>query len=293
MTNDRRLLRGKYALAKPVAVKVATGVKISVKEAGLASLPCADGGAIEVDGVLHSTELNVNLLAVVGIVDAGATVKFEKTKAVIERDGVVIHEVPRVGNLYTWTVEDSHEKKKKQETAMSVAAPSAPLLARVVSAPVAAVDVPAVRAIPSAPVLTAVQKAHIVHGHPSRTTMKHMLRVGALKGLDVLKTAEAAKELDAPLQCAPCVLGKSQRKAFAKAVAPEYRASAPMEKWSCDLSGPIELAGSSVAETITKAVVGVRPSSRPLLPAEAKTRLPLLFAYWAALRIAWLAAMPT
>ena len=45
MTNDLRLLTETYDIVSPVTVKVATGKKISVKEAGATSLPCRNGGA--------------------------------------------------------------------------------------------------------------------------------------------------------------------------------------------------------------------------------------------------------
>ena len=87
------------------------------------------------------------------------------------------------------------------------------------------------------------ESIHVIHaclGHPSTRVMKQMIADHALVGFDKFRVKETNKVLNSPLNCDACRVGKSQRLPFGQ-VRDENRATARMDAWHADCTGPINI----------------------------------------------------
>jgi len=287
ISNQREHVKHITTLEVPVRVRVANNASVSLHESGTVALQCPHGSSntsIELHGVLINEDMPVSLLSVSQLCESGGEVHFTNSHCTVTKGGRTVATIPKLGQLYVWPVHKPTQQPKKARKkkaasaaataaadsahAMAVeerkdeqAAPAAATPAIVVQHPALSSVVPVVSAAAgTTPTLSPLALLHSRLGHPSATSMKHLLTHSCLRGVPAAVTACGSRDRDLKsiIDCEGCEYGKSSRTAFHRSIDPSLRASACMDAWHSDLAGPIRVAGGGAEETIVDTLGGGR-----------------------------------
>jgi hypothetical protein len=206
--NDLSALYDVVKLDQSKFVTVANNQKVQINQIGKMKLKGNNGAVITLTDVRYVPTFTTNLISVARLTKNGATVLYNKEKAVVTaKDGVVLLTARCVNELY-------YIKGPGVNTSQSDSANR---------------------------VSDDLSLFHQRVGHLSLSTIKHMVDADAIAGADHLKHVVSQADVDvSQYMCEGCAKGKSHRHAFAQH-SHKPAASAVGDRLYGDLSGPIKL----------------------------------------------------
>lgn len=215
MFNVKRLSRGEM-----IQLTTASGNVIEIEEMGCVKYKAKHSDQdITLNNVCYAPNLATNLISVSTIVNSGAQVRFGQQSATIHKNGKMVLEIPKEGNLYVL------EQKNKVEIISTQSA----MLGTVTSS----TDSQSVNVGKIDSVLW-----HNRLGHLAQSGLKKLVEAQCVNGLSQLNVKDIKENTDL---CEGCIYGKSHRDSFGNSISDEYQAKEINDRAHADLYGPINV----------------------------------------------------
>ena len=248
--SDDSQLSDVQTVSPSTRINIADGGVLEVRKRGQLSVALGQAGrAFTLFNVACDPRL-VNLVSVGCLTDAGYTVNFEKTEAVVRRtdSGKIAFTAEKVGRTYVLAIVDGilqqQQRRSKQIQKAVQSSGEQALLGAVAAGPEQLQ--PAEQGGSSSSGTEPWSTVDLWHhrlGHVHHARLQQLSTSGAVHGLPRLHAeATGPRGEVAETACRPCALGKKHRHEFASKRSEQYqRATMPGERLFTDLSGRIML----------------------------------------------------
>jgi ribosomal protein L12E/L44/L45/RPP1/RPP2 len=248
ITNSKLGMNNIKKLNSPIELTVANNEKVLLSEVGSAVVKVSNGqagstgtgtgdGTIKLNEVSYAPTFKSNLMSVAKMVDTGAEVLFTKDKAVVTKNGKVLLEIPRQGNLFVINPQPINQSTSATYIAKETSIATSTALSAATGS---------TRAVDN-------KLWHHRMGHLSVSSLKKIKDGSAVVG------SEAIVVHNDEHVCDGCALGKAHRKPFQN-----YRSEEAKDIMDCvhaDLCGPIKIKENKSGESVDENLSGKYTSS--------------------------------